>query len=259
MTPIDAALSAMQAAPSDDAARLRFYQSFADAELFLLLDQEAEGETMSPRVFDLTDGAVLLAFDSEERLAGFAEGPAPYAALPGRIIAAQLAGEGIGLGLNLGSDPSIILPPQAMDWLVDTLSAEPDETAAKPRVFSAPKALPEALVTALAAKLSRAGGLARSAHLAAVEYEGGRNGHMLAFLDAAPAARDPLARAAAEALTFSGLEASEMDVTFLASSDPAAVALLRVARAFDLPEPVRREPAAPEAPGTDPDRPPRLR
>lgn len=260
MTPLDAAFAATDAHPEDDAARLRLYQQIADAELFLLLTEEASGETLAPRVFPLEDGPVVLAFDSEDRLAAFTEGPAPYAALPGRIIAGQLAGQGIGLGLNLGVAPSsTILPPAAMDWLATTLASTPEETSAKPRTLHAPRALPETLVAALTAKLAHAGGLASAALLAAVDYADDRRGHMLAFLDARPGAESALARAVAEALTFSGVEAGELDVTFLAASDPAALALSRVARRFDLPEPVKTEPAAPAAPGMEPDRPPRLR
>ncbi|AWB48566.1 hypothetical protein HYN69_08630 [Gemmobacter aquarius] len=260
MTPLDAAFAATEAHPEDDTARLRLYQQIADAELFLLLTGEPAGETLSPRVFPLEDGPVVLAFDSEDRLAAFTEGPAPYAALPGRIIAGQLAGQGIGLGLNLGVAPSsTILPAAAMDWLATTLASAPEETSAKPRAFHAPRALPETLTAALTAKLAHAGGLASAALLAAVDYADDRRGHMLAFLDARPGAESALARAVAEALTFSGVEAGELDVTFLGSSDPAAQALVRVARRFDLPEPVRTEPAAPAAPGMDPDRPPRLR
>lgn len=260
MTPLDIALSLTETHPEDDAARLRLYRLVADAELFLLLTDDAAGTTVSPRVFPLDDGPVVLAFDTEERLAAFTDGPAPYAALPGRIIAAQLAGHGIGLGLNLGVAPaSTILPPDAMGWLVRTLAAGPQETSAFPRAFHAPRALPEMLIAALAEKLSRAGGLASAALLGAVDYSDNRRGHMLAFLDARPDAEAALARAAAEALTFSGVEAGELDVTFLSASDPAATALARVARRFDLPDPKPADPPAPTAPGMDPDRPPRLR
>lgn len=260
MTPLDAAFAATDAHPEDDAARLRLYQQIADAELFLLLAEEGAAETLTPRVFPLADGPVVLAFDSEDRLAAFTEGPAPYAALPGRIIAGQLAGQGIGLGINLGVAPaSTILPPAAMDWLAATLASAPVETSGKPRAFHAPRALPETLAAALTGKLAHAGGLSSAALLAAVDYADDRRGHMLAFLDARPGAESALARAVAEALTFSGLDAGELDVTFLAASDPAAQALSRVARRFDLPELVRTEPAAPAAPGMDPDRPPRLR
>lgn len=257
MTPLDQAYAAMAA---DEDQRLRFYERLADGEMFLLLEEEAVGADIRPRVFPLEDGPVVLCFDLEERLAEFAGGIQPYAALPGRVIAQQLAGQGIGLGINLGVAPSgMVLPPEAVDWLAGMLEAAPEEVEAVPEVFHAPKGVPEVLLAALDAKLARAGGLASGALLAGVTYRGGRRGHMLSFLDAAPGAETALARAAGEALAFSGLEAGEMDVGFMASGDAAAVAMARVALRFDLPEVVRAEPAGPSAPGTDPARPPRLR
>ena len=98
-----------------------------------------------------------------------------------------------------------------------------------------------------------------AALLTGVRYDDGRRGHMLVFVGAAPGAEGALARAAAEALTFSGVEAGEMDVTFLGPQDAALAAMARVALRFDLPTPAMPEPAAPAAPGMDPDRPPRLR
>jgi hypothetical protein len=82
---------------------------------------------------------------------------------------------------------------------------------------------------------------------------------MLAFVDAAPGAEAALARAAGEALSFSGIDAGEIDVAFLKTSEPATLAMARVARRFDLPRPEVPEPAAPAAPGMNPDRPPKLR
>ena len=245
---------------ADEDNRLQFYERLADGEMFVLLEEEAEGENLSPRVFPLQDGPVVLVFDLEERLAEFAGGIAPYAALPGRVIAQQLAGQGVGLGINLGVAPSaMVLPPEAVDWLATMLLAGPEEVEALPETFHAPKGLPERLVAGLDAKLARAGGLAGAALLAGVTYRGGRRGHMLAFVDAVEGAQDALARAAAEALAFSGVEAGEMDVAFLAGDDPTTAAMARVALRFDLPEPVRAEPAAPAAPGSDPAKPPKLR
>ncbi len=40
LTPLDTAHAAMEAAPADDAARLRFYERLADSEMFLLLSEE---------------------------------------------------------------------------------------------------------------------------------------------------------------------------------------------------------------------------
>lgn len=262
MTPLDQAHAAMTAPAGEDAARLRFYACVADTPLLLLLDAEPEGSDLSPRVFDLEDGPVVLAFDRDERLAAFAGGVAvPYAELPGRVIAAQLAGQGIGLGLNLGVAPSsMLLPAAAVDWLAETLAEAPELAEARPESFHAPAGLPPSLLAALDAKLARAGGLAVAALLAGVRYEGGRQGHMLVFLDAASGAEAALARAVGEALTFSGIDAGELDVTFLASGDPVLARLAPVALRFDLPEPAKPpRPPEPQAPGTDPARPPRLR
>jgi hypothetical protein len=60
-----------------------------------------------------------------------------------------------------------------------------------------------------------------------------------------------------EALTFSGVEAGELDVAFFRPSDPAVARMAKVGLRFDLPE--VEEPGAQTAPGMDPDRPPRLR
>jgi hypothetical protein len=260
MTPLDIAHACMEAAPDDDAARLRFYGRVADAELFLLLETEVGGQAVTLRVFALEDGPVVLAFDREDRLSAFTGAPAPYAALPGRAIAAQLAGQGIGIGLNLGVAPSsFLIPAGAVDWLAATLGHVPAVAEAAPRSFHAPGGLPGRLIEALDARLARAGGLATAALLAGVSYADGRRGHMLAFVGALPGAETALARAAAEALTFSGVEAAEMDVTFLAPQEPALLPLARVALRFDLPVPVQADPVAPAAPGMDPDRPPRLK
>ena len=255
---LDAAHAAVHADPENAALRLRFFERLADGEMFLLLDREPQGEVLDPRVFDLEDGRFVLVFDREERLASFSGGIAPYAALPGRVIAGLLKGQGIGLGVNLGVAPSeMLLPPEAMDWLAETLEEAPEEVEALPEQFHAPKGLPETLISALDAKLARATGLASGALLAAVSYRGGRRGHMLAYLDAAPGAEAALARAASEALVFSGIEAGEIDVAFLRSNDPAMVAMARVALRFDLPMPeAQAVPGA--APGMDPKRPPRL-
>lgn len=257
VTLLDAAHAAVSADPENEALRLRFFERLADGELVILLEREAVGASLEPKVFDLEDGPVVLVFDREERLASFTGGIAPYAALPGRVIAGLLKGQGIGLGVNLGVAPSsMLLPPEAMDWLAETLEEAPEEVEAAPERFL-PPTVPAAVVSALDAKLARAGGLAAAAILAGVAYRDGRRGHMLAILDAAEGAEGPLARAMGEALVFSGIEAGELDVVFLASASPAAEAMARVGLRFDLPVP--ESPADPAAPGMDPSRPPKLR
>jgi hypothetical protein len=258
VTLLDAAHAAVSADPENEALRLRFFERLADGEMVLLLACEAVGESLEPKVFDLEDGPVVLVFDREERLAAFTGGIAPYAALPGRVVAGLLKGQGIGLGVNLGVAPSsMLLPPEAMDWLAETLEGGPEEAEAMPEEFL-PPSVPEAVIAGLDAKLAKARGLAAAAVLAGVVYRGGRRGHLLAFLDAAEGAEAALARAMREALVFSGVEAGELDVVFLASGDASAAAMARVGLRFDLPAP-EPDALAPAAPGTDPLRPPKLR
>ncbi|PTX57433.1 type III secretion system (T3SS) SseB-like protein [Litoreibacter ponti] len=257
MTPIDVAHAAMEAAPDDDAARLRFYERLGDAELELLLEAEPEGDQIAPQVFPVDGVDYVLAFDRTERLAAFAEATVPHVTLSGRVLAGILAGQGIGLGVNVDVAPSsILIPPDAVAWLADTLAHGPAQAQDAPSEIRAPAGLPESLITALDAKLATAAGLAQAAYLAGVTYRSGTRGHMLAFVGAEPAAEAALARAANEALVFSGIEAGALDVTFLDARSTIVGALTKHGLRFDLPQPI--EPAARPAPGSDPEKPPSL-
>ena len=260
MTPLDHAHAAM--ADEDQSAARTFYRIFADATVLLLLDHEPTGERINPRVFDLADGPVVLAFDTDERLAGFGDGPLPYAALPGRIVAQHLAGQGVSLGLNLGTGAAseVILPPTALQWLADMLDTTPDQVQATPVAFYPPRGLPDGLADALTFTLNGAAGLALAALLVQVRYSDGRRGHMLAVIDAALPAQTPLARALSEALQFSGVDMAELDVTFLSSTDPIVPQIAREAQVFAVPAPEAvPQRAEPATPGSNPDRPPNLR
>ena len=259
-TPIDAAHAAMEATPDDGAARLRFYERVADGELYLLLTEEAQGDNISPELFEIDAGRFVLAFDREDRLAQFADRPAPFVALSGRVLAQMLAGQGIGLGLNLEVAPSaILIPAEAVDWLHTTLGHAPQETEARLSEVTAPTGLPEELVRALDAKLASAAGLAQAAYLVGTVDDSGRRGHLLGFVGALEQAQGALAKAAGEALTFSGIEAGAMDVGFFDGDAPVTAKLAAVGLRFDLPQPQMPERLAPAAPGRDPDKPPILR
>ncbi|MEM6408372.1 MAG: SseB family protein [Pseudomonadota bacterium] len=253
ITPLDQAHAQMD--QSDD-ARLRFYERLADAELFLLLAREADGDQIEPKLFELEEGTLVLAFDREERLAAFA-GAAPYAALSGRALAQMLSSDNLSLGLNLDVAPSsIILPHAAMVWLNDTLGQGPKDIEAKPEELLPPKNIPEHLLTSLDTKLALTGGLARCAYLCGVRYHDGIQSHMLALIDPVPGAEPALARAVNEALVFSGIDAGAIDVAFFTASDPIAARLAQIGLRFDLPEPER--PSQPTVPGMDPAKPPKL-
>lgn len=258
-TALDAAHTAMEAEPQNDAARLRFFERLADCELFLLLAEEAQDENITPELFDVADGRFVLAFDREDRLARFAERPVPYVALSGRVLSGMLAGQGIGLGLNLEVAPSsMLIPTEALDWLVTTLEHAPEEVQQRLAEFLPPTGLPDDLLKALDAKLATAVGLAEAAFLAGTKSEDGGAGHLLGFVGAVEGAEPALAKAASEALTFSGIEAGAMDVGFFGPHDPAAAALARVGLKFDLPQPEQRV-VQQITPGSDPDKPPVLK
>ena len=134
LTPLDAAYLAMIEQPGDPAARLRFFERVLDAELFVLLEAEAEPDRLRPRVFALDAGRFAPAFDRDARLAAFLDAPAPYAALSGRRLVTALAGQGIGLALNPGAAPSeSLLSSEELDWLAD-MAAGPADPPAQARV-----------------------------------------------------------------------------------------------------------------------------
>lgn len=258
MTDLDIAHAAMDADPDNDAKRLQFYERLADTELFMLLGAEAVGDKVEPELFEIEDQNFVLIFDREERLAQFVGREAPYAGLSGRVLCGMVTGQGIGFALNLEVAPSaMLIPAEAVDWLTVTLENRPHEAQARLTEVSAPKGLPEAVIAGLDRKLAIAAGLANIAYLAAAIYEDGARGHVLAFIDAVPGSEDSLARAAGEALTFSGIEAGTIDVLFARGTDPLAGHLAKVGLRFDLP--ALHDPQAPSAPGMDPNRPPKLK
>lgn len=259
-TRLDAAHAAMQAAPEDESARLAFHEALAASELFVLLESEAEGESITPRTVEAEGQCHVLTFDREDRLAQFAGEAAPYVALSGRALADMLAGERLGLGLNLRVAPSeTLLPAEAVAWLAGMLREAPAQREARLRELRPPQDLPEELLAAIDARLAGAAGLAATAYLAGVVYDSGAEGHMLAILDPVAGAEDALARAVSEAVRFRGAEPVALDVAFFRTGDAAVAHLARVGLRFDLPEPETAETQPGAAPGMDPARPPRLR
>lgn len=260
MTPLDQAHAEMEAQPEADALRLRFYERLADSELFLLLEAEPENDIAKPIIFPVEDQKFALVFDSEERLVEFSQVPTPFISLSGRMIANMLNGQGIGLGVNLSVAPSsMLLPSDAVTWLADTLAVKPVKAQAKPIAVYAPRSVPEVLITSLDTKLAAMAGVAKAAYLAEVEYQDAPKGHVIVFVEAIDQAQTAITSAVSEALTFSGIEAGTLDVLFLRASDPICAQLAKVALRFDLPELLEPKAQTIEAPGSDPDKPPKLR
>ncbi|MCW1404423.1 hypothetical protein OKA06_19820 [Novosphingobium sp. MW5] len=127
----------------------------------------------------------------------------------------------------------------------------------------APPNLPDAmrlpLVAALERRLSGTPGLAQTV-LAGVQWQGGARGHVLALAGLPDADQPAVARAVAEALALSGLEAGSLDVVFppeRAMAAIAAVGLTLSPAPYAMPDEQVVTPGS--APGMDPSRPPKLR
>jgi hypothetical protein len=252
-TPLDIAFRDQEASPDDPAHRLRFHERILDAELLLLLDDDS-GDHLAPRVFDLADGRFVLAFDRDDRLADFVGEPADFAALSGRRLAALMAGQGIGLAVNLGAPSATLLPADAVAWLAEMAGQGPSETDARPTGYTRPD-VPPALLAALGPKLAAMADAIATAHLVEARYPA--DSRLLLALGGVPeSARPAVASAVAEAVRFTGLDDLALDVTFMDTDAPARAALQGVALRLDL---TAREARVRAAPGADPDRPPKLR
>ena len=258
MTPLDTAHAQMMAAPEDENCRLRFFERLADAELYLLLEDEARGDAVEPKLVEAQNEQLVLVFDRDTRLSTFAGGIAPHVTLSGRSLAQMLMGQGLGLFLNPEvAESSFALDAAGVAWLAETLAHAPEEEEDQIAELQAPHDVPEVLLSALDQKLAAAEGLAQAAFLVRTTNKQGRVGHLLAFLGALPDAEPALAQAVSEALTFSGIEMGQMDVSFFDSAHPIVARLTRVGLRFDLPQP--QAPLQGSAPGSDPARPPILK
>jgi hypothetical protein len=164
---------------------------------------------------------------------------------------------GLSLGLNLGSGAAseMILPPEALDWLVAMLDQKVPEPLAARIAGFVPPVVPAVVLAALA-PVARA---ARRACLVGVRYQEGGQGQLLALVGVEAAAEARVARAVTEALAFSGVEAGALDVAFLAEGDAMLARMAGIALVIDELAEVAPEPARQVGPGMDPARPPVLR
>ena len=246
----------------DDAleARMAFFGLLADSELFLVLRAESDGATAEPMVIETSDGSYALAFDSEERLAEFAAVPMDYAAMAGRRVAALLAEAGLGLSLNPGVSPSeAAFPHEVMAWLAEATQSQNQQAEARMTALGPPVGLPDVLLQVLDSRLANMAGVASAAWLAQASYDDGGQQHVLAMVDVPAMAQPGVAEAIGSALRFAALEAGALDIVFLPVDDPRLPVFTRVGLGFDVPSLVLPEPPKAQAPGSDANKPPRLR
>lgn len=257
-TPLDRAHARMIERGEDEDARRAFFAAVAATDLVAWLEAEpAPGAAgVRPMIAEIDGGQVALAFDTEARLAEFVGGPAAVATLPGRELAALLAAEGVSLALNPEVAPSaILLPPEALSWIGE--AAPVAQTAAARIAGIAPPDAPAALLDALSGVLPGLAGRARRAALARARFDDGTEGLVLALEGVAADQQPAVGAALAEALGRAGLGAQALSVLFPAEGAEIMARIARTGLSAEVPAPAAAPGTAP--PGTDPDRPPRLR
>lgn len=261
MTVLDTAHEAMQADPENETARLRFYERLISSQLFMALEEEPEGDDLKPLFIPLEEIPYALVFDTQARMGEFTKEVTAYAAMSGRKIVEMLRGSNIGLAFNMAVAPSaMLIPSEAVDWLAEMLGQGVEQHEARPIALHPPINMAEKLVAAVDAKLASMAGMAKTAYLAEMEYEGRPRAAVLAFVGAPEAAQSGMASAIAEAVSFTGDENAQLDVVFLHEGDEVIANFENVALRLDLPQiPMAEERPAPKAPGSDPDMPPKLR
>lgn len=280
-SPAGTALASALAKLADDsenpALRLWFHGELISTEVFVWLagmpGPAGEGApratpagTLAPQVFDLESGPTVLAFDSEAALAAFAGKAVDYAALPGRVLVRMLteARPRLSLLVQGANGVAELLGPEALDWLMQTLSAPaPGAVMAQARSYGPPMLSPAVLsllVPALERRLSGLPGLEAAALVQAV-WQDGSTGHLLAVSGLPHPAWPAVSQAVAEALALSGAALDQLDVVFPAPERMKAIltAGLRLAPAPHTLATVPQPRNPPSAPGMDPARPPRLR
>jgi hypothetical protein len=246
--------------PADHSARMRFFNAFCDAEVFLLLNEEPDEGSLSPVVLDAEGRGHVLAFASEEHLADYSAQVAPYAALSGRVIVDMLTQAELAIAFNWGVLVSeMVITAEEITWLNGVISEAPETHNARPTSFFALGQERDTLSRVLVEKLISASELAQAFWLIGVGYETGAKGVMLCIVDAPLEAEAPLAKAALEAIAFCGYENLLFDVSFLKHHEKAVEAIERQGQRLVFP---KRPPVTPKQrsmPGSDPARPPKLR
>lgn len=246
MTPLDQ-LCETPFHQADMASRARILSRLADTELFAALIHEPAGDQADLQIYDLPDGPVALACDSQDRLAGFLGGPVAYLALPGRVLAAALADEQRGLLLNPGQSSEMLLDAATLSWLVRALEARPSLSPDQaPIATAAPDVITAStLGDPVSQRLGEMGGLVESAALFASAWADGRQNHTLLLRGVEARHRDAVAKALAEMLAFLPEQPGGVDLGFSDASAPDCAVVLMPAQPSPEPAPAQRAADAP--------------
>jgi len=213
----------------------QFYETLAEARVYVLLDQAVDEGKYEPKVFSLKEASYLLAFDVPEQADELTGSNASTSPTLGMDLFKLLRGRKIGLGINMGGTTSATL---ISGETIDMICAYYDGTAGEPlvadadtsqfRALLAPQNFPDSLQNALTDNLAPLQGTYNKVVLLKAEYEEGKTGYIVAVSGAADAGRGAIAAAADAALATSRRGDIQLDVAFLALDDPMTNRIERV-------------------------------
>ncbi|WP_093973964.1 SseB family protein [Boseongicola aestuarii] len=213
----------------------QFYETLAEARIFVLLDDTAKGETYEPKVFTLKDAQYLLAFDVPEQADELTGSTASTSPTLGMDLFKLLRGRDIGLGINMGGTSSAtLISGETIEMICayyDGEAGEPlvaDADTSQFRALLAPQNFPDTLQNALSDMLFRLQQTFNKAVLLKAEYEEGKSGFIVAVSGAADPDRGAIAAAVEDALKASRRNDVQLDVAFLGLDDPMASRIERV-------------------------------
>lgn len=219
----------------------QFYETLAEARIYVLLDDKIVSETYEPKVFSLKEAQYLLAFDVPEQADELTGSTAATSPTLGMDLFKLLRGRDIGLGINMGGTSSAtLISGETIDMICDYYdgtAGEPlvaDADTSQFRALLAPQNFPDTLQNALTGSLGPLVGTFGQAVLLKAEYEEGRTGYIVAVSGAADTDRGAIADAVESALMKSRRGDVQLDVAFLALDDPMASRIERVGHVLSL-------------------------
>lgn len=254
-TILDGHFNDMAADPDSETKRASYYGCLASTELFVALEREA-GAGFEPKLVELDGTQYAMVFDLQERMAMFFDAETSFVAMSGRALATSLAGQNIGLGLNLGvTETANLIGVEALDWLRERIEGEVRAGSSKVRKIEAPVFDNVELLRAIDARLAVFAGAGRRAYLVRATLDREKT-HLMVLVGIPEHLRSPIAGGLAEALRFLAPDLA-LDTVFLDADETLADAASRVGLVFDMTPDVQPAKTI-AAPGSDPSKPPKL-
>lgn len=228
----------------------------ARTEFHLLLLADSDGTSAEPFLLDVNNGKAAVVFDKLDLMAGFQDGVSNFISASGRDLAVMLHKENLLLTINPGcEDTSFILEQNTLEWMSAQTNLAPKTIEFSVKDIGPARDADIALVTALDEILPNMQGLAERLVVAGLT-EDAEKGMVIFFLNTQPGAEDTLTQLIHEMVTFSAGNIPDLNVGFVRNEDPLVNRLKEIGLHMQLPKlPV---PTPRPAPGSDPDKPPKL-